>query len=40
MIEIIKAFCDRYFNSRDRGFFIRGLVIGTILGFIIKAMVF
>ncbi|WP_455655893.1 hypothetical protein [Phascolarctobacterium sp.] len=42
--EIIKAFCDRYFNYRDRDFFrigfIFGLVIGVLLGFVLKAVVF
>ena len=44
MKEIINAFCDRYFNYRDRGFFrngfIFGLVIGAVLGFVLKAVVF
>mgnify|MGYP006996928353 CR=1 FL=1 len=44
MKEIINAFCARYFNERDRGFFrngfIFGLVIGSLLGFVLKAMVF
>lgn len=40
MQEIINAFCDRYFNERDRGFFGKGFVIGAIFGFILKAVVF
>lgn len=44
MKEFIKAFCDRYFNQRDRGFFKNGftfgLVIGALLGFVLKATVF
>lgn len=44
MKEFIKAFCDRYFNQRDRHFFFRGIIVGAIvgttLGFILKAVVF
>lgn len=44
MKEFIKAFCDRYFNQRDRKFFrngfIFGSVVGTVLGFVLKAVVF
>lgn len=39
-MTFLKAFCDRYFNYRDRGFFIRGFIIGVVLGFVLKAMVF
>lgn len=27
MKEIINAFCDRYFNERDRGFFGKGFAV-------------
>ncbi|MDO5380451.1 MAG: hypothetical protein Q4E98_06210 [Acidaminococcaceae bacterium] len=44
MKEFIKAFCDRYFNERDRHFFLKGIIVGAIvgttLGFILKAVVF
>jgi hypothetical protein len=44
MKEIIKAFCDRYFNYRDREFFrngfIFGIAVGAVLGFILKAVIF
>lgn len=33
MKEIIKAFCDRYFNYKDREFFRNGFIFG--LGFAI-----
>lgn len=39
-MTFLKAFCDRYFNSRNRDFFIRGLIIGAVLGFVLKATVF
>ncbi|CAK7045389.1 hypothetical protein [Phascolarctobacterium sp.] len=44
MKEIINAFCDRYFNDRDKDFFGKGFVIGTVVGaifgFVLKAVVF
>lgn len=44
MKEFIKAFCDRCFNERNRHFFLKGIIVGAIvgttLGFILKAVVF